>query len=206
MPLSRSCNIMASAAPPSPAARRLLRSPRSTKHSLPRRRRLPTLFPVVLAVLLCFASRALAAPTEASQPIETLVIDPRTPFREGRGWVMLSEQDVQLRRARRAAASESSESSEPSKTSSETDSVTTTQVLSVGTQKPSAASTSVPPSPLPSILDSLSNGFVKGPNDGPAPCPIFIKSFLDNPTFKSCYPLALLFDVSLRMVSCRALQ
>ncbi|SPQ22845.1 4c2db6b6-49bb-4660-b602-14764f04f563 [Thermothielavioides terrestris] len=36
--------------------------------------------------------------------------------------------------------------------------------------------------------------FAPGPNGAPAPCPIFIKSFLSDPTFKQCYPLSMLFD------------
>ncbi|KAL2255209.1 hypothetical protein VTK26DRAFT_3864 [Humicola hyalothermophila] len=191
---------MASAAPPSPRPAR-----RATLGS----RRLPTLFSVVLVAFLCFASHAVAAPADVSGPVETLVIDRRTPIREGRGWVMLSEYEIQMRRARRAESEssesseshESTESSAPSKTSSESDLVTTTFEIDVGTQKTTAASTTtttttVPPSPFPSILDSLSNDFTEGPDGAPAPCPIFIRSFLANSTFRECYPLSMLFDGS----------
>jgi hypothetical protein len=43
----------------------------------------------------------------------------------------------------------------------------------------------------------MSATFAPAPNGGPSPCKAFIDSFLENPTFKECYPLSMLFDVSI---------
>lgn len=117
---------------------------------------------------------------------------------------MLSEHDAQWRRVQKRASetSETSESSEPSESptaTSDRGSVTTTFSISFKTSEPSAtSSTTVSASPLPSILDSLPSDFSPGPNGEPPPCPVFINSFLSDPTFKECYPLSMLLDVSPR--------
>jgi hypothetical protein len=46
----------------------------------------------------------------------------------------------------------------------------------------------------------MASEFSPGPDGAAAPCPIFINSFLTNPTFKQCYPLSMLFDVSVTPV------
>lgn len=173
--------------------------PARPHHRLPcMHRRQPTSWVVILAVFVCFVSHTLAAAPDAAAPIETLIIDHRSPYREGQGWVMLPEHEIQRRRAEKRAAEdepESTESSEPSRTSA-SGSVTTTFSIAVGTPKSASSSTSVSASPLPSILDSMSSDFTPGPNGEASPCPNFINSFLTNPTFKECYPLSMLFDVS----------
>jgi hypothetical protein len=113
--------------------------------------------------------------------------------------MMLSEQEVQGRKVQKrqdeSDESETIESSKPTKTE-ESGSVTTTFSIAVGKPKSTSSSTSVSASPLPSILDSMSADFAKGPNGGDPPCPRFINSFLTNPQFHECYPLSMLLDVS----------
>jgi hypothetical protein len=108
---------------------------------------------------------------------------------------MLPEHETQRRRVQKRATSDepeesdSTESSEPSKTSA-TRSVTTTFSIGVGSPKTSSTSTTAAASPLPSILDSVASGF-----SAPS-CPVFINSFLNDPDFKQCYPLSMLFKGS----------
>ncbi|KAL2016744.1 hypothetical protein VTK56DRAFT_3133 [Thermocarpiscus australiensis] len=183
--------MMASAAPLSPARRS------STTSSLPARlssracRRPRTPWVVIGAVLICFVSLGLAAPTDTAPLVETSLIDDGSPQPEGRFWVMRSEHHVERQREQKRATSEGSSTTNPA-----SDSVTTTFSIAVGTPKPSSTSTSVSTSPLPSILDSLSSDFSPGPNGETPPCPIFINSFLRNDTFKQCYPLSMLFERS----------
>lgn len=99
-----------------------------------------------------------------------------------------------------SATTTESSSEEPSETAPSR-SVTTTFTIGIGTPSHSkttsaASSTIVPASPLPSILDSMAANFQGGPNGEPPACPVFINSFLADPTFKQCYPLSMLFDVS----------
>jgi hypothetical protein len=154
---------------------------------------------VVLAVLVCFVSHVLAAAPDAAAPVETLVIDHRTPYRDGQRWMMLSEQEAQGRKVQKrqdeSDESETTESSKPTKTE-ESGSVTTTFSIAVGKPKSTSSSTTVSASPLPSILDSMSANFAKGPNGEDPPCPRFINSFLTDPQFQECYPLSMLLDVS----------
>ncbi len=106
-----------------------------------------------------------------------------------------------MRVQKRETTSSTTKFSTTAKTSSQA-SVTATFSVAVGTSKPSSSSTSttVAASPLPSPLDSLaSTNFDPGPNDGPSPCLTFINSFLVDPTFKSCYPLSLLYDVGVAL-------
>lgn len=111
---------------------------------------------------------------------------------------MLSEHDVQQQEMRKRAASEQSESESPESSKSPMPTstkspITTTFSIVVGTQKPSTTSTTAAASPLPSILDSMS----VNSNGVTASCLTFISTFLANSTFKECYPLSMLFDVSL---------
>ncbi|KAK4151256.1 hypothetical protein C8A00DRAFT_17322 [Chaetomidium leptoderma] len=198
---------MTSAAASPPAARSLRRSSSRPDRRLPSmRRRQPTPWAIILAVFVCFVSHVLAAGPDPAVPVETLIVDHRSPHREVQGWTVLSEQHVQRRTVQKRATSEeseftesteSTESSQPSKTSASR-SVTTTFSIAVGTgtPKPSSSTTTASASPLPSILDSMSSDFAPGPNGESPPCPIFINSFLADPTFKQCYPLSMLFDRS----------
>jgi hypothetical protein len=190
---------MTSPAAPFPAGHARGRSSRPNRRLLSMHRRQPTSWAVVLAVFVCFVSHALAAAPSAASPVETLVIDHRTPHREGQRWGLLSEQQVQRRglqkRQDESDEPESTESSKPTKTS-ESGSVTTTFSIAVGKPKSTSSSTSVSASPLPSIFDSMPADFSRGPDGGPPPCPKFIDSFLNDPQFKACYPLSMLIEVS----------
>jgi hypothetical protein len=160
---------------------------------------------VILAVFLCFVSHTLAATPNPAAPVETLVIDHKAlhkpPHPEGQRWAMSHEHEIRRRKVQKRATSDepeesdSTESSEPSKTSA-THSVTTTFSIGVGSPKSSSTSTTAAASALPSILDSVAAEFSLGPNGEPAPCPIFINSFLNDPDFKQCYPLSMLFSGS----------
>ncbi|KAK4239864.1 hypothetical protein C8A03DRAFT_32058 [Achaetomium macrosporum] len=189
---------MTSVAPPIPAGRAVRPSSRPDRHPPSLHRRQPTPWAVILAVLVCFVSCTLAAAVAPAAPVETLTIDQTPPSQGDRRWNILPEQEIEGRKMRRQATtepSESAESSQPSKTS-ERGSVTTTFSIAVGTLRTTSTSTSVSSSPLPSILDSLASDFTPGPDGAAAPCPIFINSFLNDPTFKQCYPLSMLFDSS----------
>ncbi|KAK4039954.1 hypothetical protein C8A01DRAFT_36006 [Parachaetomium inaequale] len=197
---------MTSAAASSPAGQAPLRSSRPGRRLPSMHRRPTTPLAVILAVFVCFVSHALAAAPNAAVPVETLAVDHRSPYQGGQRWAMLPAHELQRRKVQKRATSEESESttessdsttesSERSKTSA-TASVTTTFSIAVGSSKPSSSSTTVSASPLPSILDSMASEFSPGPNGAAAPCPIFINSFLTNPTFKKCYPLSMLFDRS----------
>ncbi|KAH6636228.1 hypothetical protein F5144DRAFT_171308 [Chaetomium tenue] len=170
--------------------------------SFPSVNRRPTApWAMILAVLLCLVSHALAAPPNAAAPAETLVINHEPLHQEGQRWAISPGHEVQRRKVQRRATSDepeesdSTKSSEPSKTSA-VHSVTTTFTIGGGSPKASSTSTTVAASPLPSILDSVPSQFSLGPNGEAAPCPIFINNFLDNPDFKRCYPLSMLFDTS----------
>ncbi|KAH6850030.1 hypothetical protein B0I37DRAFT_102812 [Chaetomium sp. MPI-CAGE-AT-0009] len=150
---------------------------------------------IILTVLLCFVSHALAASPDPATPVETLVISHEPLHQEGQRWAVLPEHEIQRRRVQKRATSDgpeesdSTESSEPSKTSA-TRSVTTTFSIGVGSPKTSSTSTTAAASPLPSILDSVASGF------SASTCPVFINTFLNDPNFKQCYPLSMLFKGS----------
>lgn len=176
-------------------------------------KRLTAPWAMILVVFLCLVSHALAASPDAAAPVETLVIYHRPPHHEDQRWAVSPEHEIRRRQVQKRATldepeegdstesdepeeADSTESSEPSKTSA-SHSVTTTFTIGAGLPKTSTTSTTVAASPLPSILDNVPSGFFSpGPNNGPAPCPIFINSFLDNPDFKRCYPISMLIQVS----------
>ncbi|KAK3302425.1 uncharacterized protein B0T15DRAFT_496889 [Chaetomium strumarium] len=190
---------MSSTAMPIPARHTGGTSPRPVRHLPSLHRRQPTPWAVILAVLLCFVSHTLAAALDPAAPVETVIIDDQTPpSQEGQRWNVLPEQEIRglrMRGQHTTESPESTESSQPSRTS-EGGSVTTTFSIAVGTLIPTSTSTTASASPLPSILDSLASNFTAGPDGQPAPCPIFINNFLNDPTFKKCYPLSMLFDNS----------
>jgi hypothetical protein len=160
-------------------------------------KRLTAPWAMILAVFLCLVSHALAAPTDAAAPVETLVIYHKPPHHEDQRWAVSPEHEIRRKQVQKRATSDepeeadSTESSGPSKTSA-THSVTTTFTIGVGSPKTSTASTTVAASPLPSILDSVPSGFLPSPNN----CPNFINSFLSDPDFKQCYPLSMLIETS----------
>ncbi|KAK4106021.1 hypothetical protein N658DRAFT_414512 [Parathielavia hyrcaniae] len=159
-----------------------------------------TSWTLIFAVVVCFASHALAAGSDVAPPTETLVIDHRVPYREGQRWAMFSEQDAERRKVQKRDTSDDSEStsteSSDSPETSRSVSVTTTFSIAVGTPSPSGTSTTASTSPLPSIFDSLPADFEPGPNGQPSNCLNFINAFLTNSTFQECYPLSMLFDKS----------
>lgn len=152
---------------------------------------------MVLVVFVCFVSHTLAAALDAAPPKETMLIDHRTPYREGRGWVIQSERNVQRRRAQKR---QESDESDESTTTSLRASVTTTFSIALGTPESSSTSTSTSTSrsesasasasPLPKFLDSMPAGFKT------TSCPVFINNFLQDSTFEQCYPLSMLLEVS----------
>jgi hypothetical protein len=196
---------MTSAAASSAAGQAPLRSSWPGRRFPSTHRRPTTPWAVILAVFVCFVTHALAAAPDASVPVETLAVGHRSPYQEGQRWAMPPAHEIQRRKGQKRATEEEestteesdskTESSKPSKTSA-SGSVTTTFSIAVGSSKPSTSSTTVSASPLPSILDSMASEFSPGPDGAAAPCPIFINSFLTNPTFKQCYPLSMLFDRS----------
>ncbi|KAK0711499.1 hypothetical protein B0H67DRAFT_646866 [Lasiosphaeris hirsuta] len=136
---------------------------------------------VILVVLACLVCHTMAATAEAVEPVETLVMDSRTPLQEDGGWVMLSNDDLELRKMKRAPA-------DPQ--------VTTTFQIAVSTVTQASTTTTVAASPLPSPLDGgLSSNFTSD-EEGKTPCPGFINSFLTDPLFKQCYPLSILLQGS----------
>lgn len=135
---------------------------------------------ILLVVMLCLACQAMAL-AHAPEPTETLLIDTRVPVFEDGEWLLLSEDDVDLRRVK--------------KRSTVKESVTTTFQIAVSTVTESPTTTTMSPSPLPSFLDgALAANFI-GEN-GESSCPVFINSFLTDPTFRGCYPLSLLLQGS----------
>ncbi|KAL1843689.1 hypothetical protein VTJ49DRAFT_389 [Mycothermus thermophilus] len=157
------------------------------------RTRTPTSWTVLLAIAVCFVSHALAVVAEP----RAVVPDHRQPFLIGGRLALLSPVK---RRADDIESSSSSESPKPTSTSSGSSSsasVTTTFSIGVTSTKPASTSTTAASaSPLPSILDSLFSDFTPDPNGGEPPCQKFINSFLQDPTFKQCYPLSMLLDLS----------
>ncbi|KAK4167603.1 hypothetical protein QBC43DRAFT_203292 [Cladorrhinum sp. PSN259] len=153
-------------------------------------RRPRTSWAAIFAVAVCFICHALAATADASLPVETLVVDNRSPYRsENGGWVMLSPADAEDYKLRLLRKRQETTTSGTAKASA-----TTTFSIVVG--KPTTTSTSVtPPSALPSILDSLVSDFT-GSGGNANNCPKFINNFLTSPEFKACYPLSMLFDNS----------
>ncbi|KAL2133891.1 hypothetical protein VTI74DRAFT_1507 [Chaetomium olivicolor] len=187
---------MTSSAARFPAGNALRRSSRLDRHSSSISSRQPTSWAVILTVFVCLVSHALAAAPDAGVPVKAPTIGYRSPYRHGQRWLAGPEQGLQRPKVQKRATSTSPEStatSAPSKTSA-SESITTTFSVAVGTPKPSST---VWTSALPTPLDSLSSSdFVSGPNGEASPCPTFIHSFLNSPTFKECYPLSMLFDKS----------
>ncbi|KAK4146321.1 uncharacterized protein C8A04DRAFT_9897 [Dichotomopilus funicola] len=193
-------------APAYDVPRRPHRSSLPTTH-----RRLTTPWAVVLLVLACLVSHAVAAaPDHARLRIETPILHRGSAQGNDRVWAKGVEDAVAANRRtvpRQVAVQEEesttttdSSSEEPSETAPSR-SVTTTFTIGVGTASPSkttsvASSTIVSASPLPRILDSIAANFQKGPNGEAPTCPIFINSFLADPNFKQCYPLSMLFEQS----------
>ena len=176
---SRSRLMMASAASLLPAAPVPDRLPPASRYCC-RRRRTP--WTAVLAILVCLFCRAMALTVDSHEPVETLLIDPRVRDQEDGVWTMLSEDEIEMRTMRKRAE--------------EKPKITTTFSIAVSTVTQAATTSTVPASPLPSPFDgALSSNFTKD-EDGIARCPAFLNSFLTAPTFKQCYPLSLLLQVS----------
>ncbi|KAK4189531.1 hypothetical protein QBC35DRAFT_380104 [Podospora australis] len=183
-----------SAAPPPlfPAADR---RPSSGPISTPRPR--TTSWATILTLFALFVCHALAATADASLPVETLIIDTRSPYRRDNGWVMLSPEDAKEWRRWQKRQNDEDEkttttTTKPSSTPSATRSVTTTFSIVVS----KSTSTSVAASALPTPLDSMSNDFTPGSGGETSNCPRFINNFRNSEDFKSCYPLSLLLENS----------
>jgi hypothetical protein len=144
----------------------------------------------ITAVLASWACHALATTTNTHDPTETLIIDPRVQYEENGVWMMLSKEEVELRRlAKRQFENPTQEESEPSAT-------TTFQIAVSTTTGTATKATNAATSPLPRPLDSnLSTNFTTS-SDGSIPCPKFINSFLTDERFKQCYPLSMLLQGS----------
>ncbi|KAK4174822.1 hypothetical protein QBC36DRAFT_34555 [Triangularia setosa] len=148
----------------------------------------------ILTLFACLACHALASTPDAPEPVETLILDSRSPYRSDNGWVMLSPRDAEewkqwKKRQNDDKDEKSSSSAKPS--------VTTTFAIVAG--KPTQSSTSsseAAPSALPTHLDSLASDFEPGSSGDPNACPKFINWFLSTPEFKECYPLSMLLDHS----------
>ncbi|KAK0646292.1 hypothetical protein B0T16DRAFT_158507 [Cercophora newfieldiana] len=143
---------------------------------------------VALAYLAC---HGLAATASSHGPTETLIIDTRVRYEDNGVWMMLSEEEVELRRLAKRQFDNPTQEPEPS--------VTTTFEIAVSTA-PTAGTTTKPTtattSPLPRPLDSnLSTNFTTS-SDGSVPCPKFLNSFLTDERFKQCYPLSMLLQGS----------
>lgn len=126
-----------------------------------------------------FLSLARASPSAPAPPApaDTLLMDTRVPVMVDGQWTMLSQEEHELRR--RAAA--------PVRPPP-----TTTSDSELSSASPTkSATTTAPASPLPIPFD----GNI-GTNFTAESCPSFINGFLTSPTFKSCYPLSMLLQVS----------
>ncbi|KAK4196517.1 hypothetical protein QBC40DRAFT_313214 [Triangularia verruculosa] len=149
----------------------------------------------MLTILACLACHALASTPDNPEPVETLILDTRSPYKTDNGWAMLSERDVKEYKQWKKRQNNDDEDEKSS--SSAKPSVTTTFAIVAG--KPTQSSTTssdTAPSALPTHLDSLASNFLKAPNGDATTCPRFINWFLSTPEFKECYPLSMLLDHS----------
>ncbi|KAK0722513.1 hypothetical protein B0T26DRAFT_222982 [Lasiosphaeria miniovina] len=175
--------MMASAIPLPLSPGRRVSAVLSPSQSVSRQPR--TSWAAVLAILACLVCHALALTADAAEPLETLVIDTRVPYRIGQSWNMLSPEEVELHRLGKRAT-----------TSTTPQVFTTTFEIAVSTVTPDVTNTA-PLSALPSPLDgALSANFTPNADNTPSTCAMFINSFLTDPTFKQCYPLSLLLQGS----------
>ncbi|KAK5627920.1 hypothetical protein RRF57_003635 [Xylaria bambusicola] len=162
-------------------------------------------------------SPRLIVPAGVVDTDEVLLIDPRIPvFVDGHWQIMSDEEHRELRRRADADARKESEPEE-TETETETESGTGTGTgIGTKTEKPEAtktteiiinaatvtdsanpaSTTTAAASPLPSPFDGALAANFSGDNV----CPTFINDFLSNATFKACYPISLLLQVSLALV------
>ncbi|EFQ27092.1 hypothetical protein CGRA01v4_07600 [Colletotrichum graminicola] len=126
---------------------------------------------------------ALITAPAAMPPMDSLVVDDRTPIMVKGRWTMVPHEYAELKKR--------DESITPSPTTAGTATLQPT-TLTVSVTVPAA--TVDLSSPLPSPFDtSLTFNFTS--NDG-ASCPRFINSLLTNQNFKKCYPLSILLQGS----------
>ncbi|KAK3333122.1 hypothetical protein B0T19DRAFT_117344 [Cercophora scortea] len=193
---------MASAAP-SPIQNgrftsRISRTVRSPAHSH-RRPRSRIQWAAVFLALVCLVCQATAITLDVPEPIETLELDTRVLQIVDGKWVLLSQEEVDLRKIKNRAVTTTFSIGVGTATHT-ADTTTTTSDASASTtttadDSTSSTTTTLQPSPLPSPLDGgLSSNFTGAA--GQNPCPNFINTFLADPTFKQCYPLSLLLQGS----------
>lgn len=154
---------------------------------------------LLISCWICLSTAASISAGESPRPTlpgtepeaEVLLIDPRIPvFVDGHWQIMSDEEHRELRR--RAAAPK--ETSQPAATAT----ATTEIVIDASTVTDSAspaATTTAAASPLPSPFD----GALAANFSGDDACPTYINEFLSNATFKACYPISLLLQVSLAL-------
>ncbi|CAP68576.1 uncharacterized protein PODANS_7_5470 [Podospora anserina S mat+] len=151
----------------------------------------------ILTLFACLACHALASTPDGPEPVETLIIDTRSPYKTDNGWVMLSPRDAEDWKQWKKRQNDKDDDEDEKSSSTAKPSVTTTFAIVAG--KPTQSSTTsseTAPSALPTHLDSLASGFKEGSNGDPNACPKFINWFLNTPEFKECYPLSMLLDHS----------
>ncbi|KAB5558157.1 hypothetical protein GE09DRAFT_1221287 [Coniochaeta sp. 2T2.1] len=143
---------------------------------------------LLLLLLACLVCRVAAE--SPAQPVETLSIDNRIPVKVDGEWTMVSQEELKVGRR---DLDERETSTAPAETTT-----VRIAVSSVTSRSSSSSTTSVvPSSPLPSPLDgSISSNFTKIASGTANPCPAFLNSFLESPTFKQCYPFSLLLQGS----------
>lgn len=162
----------------------------------------------MLLVLVSFASQGLsqrlamtqAIDTAAADPIETLVIDTRIPVLEEDGkWLFLSQEELDLRKLKKRSPQRGGggiDDSDGGNDDGKKEATTTFSIaVPTGTKTRTTSSSTGSPSPLPSPLDGGLSANFTGEN-GQRKCPGFMNSFLSDPTFRQCYPLSLLLQVS----------
>lgn len=133
---------------------------------------------MVSLVIACLLSLATALHHDDPPPpaTETLLIDARVPILDRSQRALMPPDDHRQLLARQR--------SDPSW-------LTTTVEAAASTSDQTTA-----PSPLPSPFDSALGANFTGSDGGdPSACPSFIDSFLEDPTFKQCYPISLLLQV-----------
>lgn len=149
---------------------------------------------MIFANTLCWVSLTTAISLQAAhQPIETEVVD-RPSSSDTEIWQqIMSEEESARRLPRKRVAARAAADQGPS-------TVISIHVPTSTTSKRAAATPAAALGPLPSPMDSMPVTFS---DDTSGKCPAFIQSFLADNTFKSCYPFAMLLQVSLKITQQR---
>ena len=131
---------------------------------------------------------------EETSEDETTDDDRSTKTKDGVSGTKTKDEDAETNTSSSGDDEEDEDDQRPTKTISENLDDLSTLTVSLA---PSSTPTEDSDAPLPSAFDGAVTSDFKSA-DGDESCPDFINSLLSSPTFKECYPLSMMLQVSLR--------